>query len=427
MPEIRGEKAVFSFSARVTNTAESEIWAHPQRAHVALRYLLLDISFDQKPGILTPLGDFFGSGPGVNPYENLFFTVSSTGWMTSRLLMPFKTSMLTSVYNAGSIPYTIEIIIGSCPNEYTSKTYHLHAQWGALTRESWPPFDVNFVNTNGEGKVIGTVYQVSNPSYIWWGEGDQKIFVDGETFPSSFGTGTEDDYGFAYGYNGLFTKPYHAQTRVDGPASGGHISLNRWYILDALPFRTSMRFDQEIWHWMPCNAVWSHVIYWYAKPGTAGPRPVDRKSLMPLDLGIRENMLELIEGERLAFEVTSGVAKTERLANCSEARHLVWRNGNPGDRIRIHFDVPASGSYQMMVNLCMSPDYGKYRIRVNEQESDHLIDAWSYELYWIRPVIGRFRLNQGDNVLEVSLLEPNALAKPGNLLGLDYIFLIRLD
>jgi len=425
LPVIHGEEAVFSFSARVIKTEESPIWTDPHRIHIALRRLLLDISYDNEPGIRSPLGDFFGSGPGINPYENLFFTVCPTGWMTSRLVMPFKTSMHTEIYNAGSVPYTIELMIGSCPFKFTDKTYYLHAQWGTLTRESWPPFDETFLNTTGEGKVVGTVYQISNPSYIWWGEGDQKIFIDGETFPSSFATGTEDDYGYAYGYNGLFTRPYHAQTRVDGPASGGHISLNRWYVLDALPYRTSIRFDQEIWHWMPCTPVWSHMIYWYAKPGTPGPQPVDRQSLMPMDLGIRENMSELIEGEDLVFEAPAGTASVQRLANCSGARHLVWKNANPADRIRIHFDAPASGQYQMMANLCMSPDYGKYRFRVNDQVSDQVVDAWSAKLYWVRPVLGRFTLKQGDNILEVSLLEPNPLAKPGNLFGLDYIFLIR--
>jgi hypothetical protein len=422
---VKGEKAVYSFAARVTSTEESASWTDPKRAHVALRHLLLDIAFDGEPSIRTPLGDFFGAGPGVNPYENLFFTVSPDGWMTSRLLMPFKSSMVMEIYNAGTIPYTVEIIVSVLANKFTDKTYHLRAQWGTLTRESWPPFDMNFLNTTGEGKVIGTVYQVSNPSYIWWGEGDQKIFVDGETFPSSFGTGTEDDYGYAYGYNGLFTKPYHAQTRVDGPASGGHISLNRWYVLDALPYQSSMRFDQEIWHWMNCTAVWSHVIYWYAKPGTPGPSMVDRKTLMPIDMGIRENILELAEGEDLKFDVTAGTAKAERLANCSGGTHLLWRDGKPGDKIRVHFNIPEAGHYQIMLNLCMSPEYGNYSFRVNDRPSDQHTDAWSEKLIWARPVLGVFPLKEGDNILEVTLREPNPQAKPGNLFGLDYIFLMR--
>jgi hypothetical protein len=427
LPQIRGEEAVFSFSARVAGMKESDAWTDPKRAHVALRHLLLEITFDDQAGIRAPLGDFFGSGPGLNPYENLYFTVAADGWMTSRLLMPFRKSMRTEIYNAGSIPYTIELKTGHHPFHFTPQTYYLHAQWGTLSRESWPPFDINFLQTTGEGKVVGTVYQVSNPSYIWWGEGDQKIFIDGEPFPSSFGTGTEDDYGYAYGNNELFTRPYHAQTRVDGPASGGHISLNRWYVLDALPYKSSMRFDQEIWHWMPCTGVWSHVIYWYAKPGTPGPQAVDRQSLMPIDLGIRSNMLELIEGEDLAFEIIAGTARTERLANCSGARHLVWRDAKPGDRIRIHFNVPTAGKYQVIVNLCMSPDYGKYRFKLNDLKSDAVVDAWSEKLYWMRPVLGSFHLNQGANILEVELLEPNPSAKPGNLFGLDYLFLTRMD
>ncbi len=427
LPLMEGEEAVFSFSARVVNTEESNDWFAPARAHVALRHLLLEISFDSEPGIRSPLGDFFGSGPGLNPYANLFFTVSANGWMTSRLVMPFKKSMRTEIHNAGTVPYTVELMIGSAPSKFAPGTYYLHAQWGTLTRESWPPFDVNFLNVTGEGKVVGTVYQVSNPSYIWWGEGDQKIFIDGETFPSTFGTGTEDDYGYAYGYNGLFTMPYHAQTRVDGPASGGHISLNRWYVLDAVPYQTSIRFDQEIWHWMPCNCTWSHVIYWYAKPGSPGPAKVDRKSLMPQNMGIRENMLELIEEEDLVFKATAGTAAVQRLANCSGARHLVWKEARVGDNIRIHFEVPVAGNYQVMLNLCMAPDYGKYRFRVNEQESEQVVDAWSEKLFWVRPVLGDFQLVKGDNVLEVSLLEPNAMAGRGNLFGLDYIFLVRKD
>jgi hypothetical protein len=146
-----------------------------------------------------------------------------------------------------------------------------------------------------------------------------------------------------------------------------------------------------------------------------------------MDLGIRENMLELIETENLTFEASAGTAGSQRLANCSEARHLVWRNANPGDSIRIHFGVPSAGTYRIMVNLCMSPDYGKYRFKVNEQESGLVVDAWSAKLFWIRPILGNFHLNRGDNILNVSLLEPNSEARPGNLLGLDYLFLIRVD
>ena len=171
--------------------------------------MLLKISFDGEESIATPLGDFFGSAPGVNAYQNLFFSVEANGRMTSRLLMPFRKSMRLSLANAGPIPYEVELRLRIGKRRFTDRSYLLRAQWGTLTRETWPFFDVDFLKTTGEGKVVGTVYQIANPVLIWWGEGDQKVFIDGESFPSTFGTGTEDDYGMAYGYNQSMTCPYH--------------------------------------------------------------------------------------------------------------------------------------------------------------------------------------------------------------------------
>jgi hypothetical protein len=424
-PRLSGEQAVSEWSARIPDTRESRDWADPRRPHNAWRNILLEIDFDGERSVYVPLGDFFGSAPGVNPYENLFFTVAADGTMTSRLLMPFKKSMQLRLTNTGPIPYAIDLKVRAAARPFAEGTYHLRAQWGTLTRDSWPFFDVNFLAARGEGKVVGTVYQIANPALIWWGEGDQKVFVDGEPFPSTFGTGTEDDYGFAYGDNRPFVRPYHAQTRVDGPWSGGHISLNRWYVLDALPFRSGLRFDEEMWHWMPCRPTWTHVIYWYAAPGTPGPRAVDRTKLGPRDLGIREDMLEPLEGESLRHEETGGTAKKERLANCSGAEHLVWRGAKPGDRLTVHFPVSEAGRYAIEVNLCMSPDYGRHRLLVNGRPALPSLDGYSPKLFWQQTNLGVFDLQKGDNVLTAETLESNPAAKAGSLFGLDYVFLTR--
>jgi hypothetical protein len=427
VPEVLGEKAVYEWFARVLDTRESRQWDDPLRAHNAYRFLLLNVAFDGEKSVSTPLGDFFGSGPGVNPYENLFFTVDGGAKMTSRLLMPFKKSMQMSLTNVGKAPYTVEVRLHVGPHAFSDRSYHLRAQWGALSRKTWPFFDTNFLKATGEGKVIGTVYQIANPVLIWWGEGDQKVFIDGESFPSTFGTGTEDDYGYAYGNNQPFTRPYHAQTRVDGPGSGGHISLNRWYVLDALPYRNSIQFDQEMWHWMPCKPTWSHVIYWYAKPGTTGPVEIDRRMLAPPDLGVRANMLDPIEGEELKHEETGGTAGPQRLANCARAEHLFWHGSKPGDRLTLHFSVPKAGRYSVELNLCMAPDYGRQRLSINGKPVSQTVDGYSPQLYWQQPKLGVFDLNEGDNTLVAETLPPNARAKPGNAFGLDYIFLIRQE
>jgi D-arabinan exo alpha-(1,3)/(1,5)-arabinofuranosidase (non-reducing end) len=425
LPTLRGEKTVFEWSARVLGLRETHDRNDPLRGDNAHRALVLEVLFDGERSIATPLGDFFGSGPGVNPYENLFFTVDATGRMTSRLLMPFAESMDLRLTNRGRVPYTVEIVLRAAARPFTGRGYHLRAQWRSLVRETWPPFDTNLLDTTGEGKVIGTVYEIANDGLIWWGEGDQKVSVDGEPFPSTFGTGTEDDYGYAYGDNRPFVRPYHAQTRVDGPASGGHISLNRWYVLDALPYRSTVRFDQEVWHWMPCRPTWGHVVYWYAKPGTPGPAPVDAAALGPVDLGPRERMLEPLEGEDLRFEAKGGTAGRERLANCSGAEHLVWRGARPGGRLAVHFTVTRAGRYAVELNLCMSPDCGRYGFAVDGKPSGTgPINAYADKLWWTRPKLGVFDLVEGDNVLEVRTLAPDPAARPGDRFGLDYIFLI---
>ena len=66
------------------------------------------------------------------------------------------------------------------------------------------PFrDWHVAGIQGQGHLVGTVLDVENPpAAAWWGEGDEKIYVDGEAFPSLFGTGTEDYFGYAWSTHG---------------------------------------------------------------------------------------------------------------------------------------------------------------------------------------------------------------------------------
>ncbi len=162
-----------------------------------------------------------------------------------------------------------------------------------------------------------------------------------------------------------------------------------------------------------------------------GHRP---KTLAPVDLGIRANMLDPLEGEALRLEARGGTAKAERLANCSGAEHLVWRDAPPGERLTVHFTVLRAGKYSVELNLCTSPSYGRHELAVNGKKAEiaggsgpgaAVVDAYSSALGWIRPKLGVFELKEGDNTLEIRVLSPNREARPGNLFGLDYIFLIR--
>jgi hypothetical protein len=56
------------------------------------------------------------------------------------------------------------------------------------------PIEWNLNTIDGKGVFVGDVLAVYNHMYKWYGEGDQKIWVDNDSFPSEFGTGTEDYY-----------------------------------------------------------------------------------------------------------------------------------------------------------------------------------------------------------------------------------------
>jgi hypothetical protein len=123
------------------------------------------------------------------------------------------------------------------------------------------------ISSEGRGVYGGDVLGIQNPTETWGGEGDEKIYVDGESVPSFFGTGTEDYYGYAWSTGELFFRALHAQTRAGGPGFSGTFSVNRFRTLDAIPFAKSLRFDMELWHWGETRVTWSAMIYYYARPG----------------------------------------------------------------------------------------------------------------------------------------------------------------
>ena len=95
------------------------------------------------------------------------------------------------------------------------------------------------LRTEGRGRFCGVMLHVWNPRGGWWGEGDEKFFVDGEKFPSTIGTGSEDYFGYAWCDPHLFQKPYHAQSMTQNNA--GHQSVLRWHVVDNIPFQTVVR------------------------------------------------------------------------------------------------------------------------------------------------------------------------------------------
>jgi hypothetical protein len=254
------DQAIYGLTCQVSSTNPEE----------ALRGCLLEMSFDARPTVHAPLGDFFATAPGLNPYVSLPCDVRAEGTLSSRWVMPFRESAEIKVTNASSAPVKLNLVAISGDRVWTPHTLYFHAATRlSPALRSQPRRDWNYIEiTGGRGRYLGNMLHVANANRDWWGEGDEKIYFEGEKFPRIFGTGTEDYYGYACCSPALFSHAYHNQSRCDGPGNSGHTCLSRFHVLDDLPFQNALRFDMEIWHWDDGEIHYGATSWWYGDPGT---------------------------------------------------------------------------------------------------------------------------------------------------------------
>jgi hypothetical protein len=239
-----------------------------ERADDKLGVTWLSIAFDGEETVRAPLVAFFGTGRGWNPYSSLPMTVSADGSLVCRFPMPFaKRAVVTVEHNGSGVTLAGQVVVDAV--RFGPDALLLHAGWRPRAILATRPLrDWHIGTLEGVGHEVGTLLDVENPpTAAWWGEGDEKITVDGEAFPSLFGTGTEDYFGYAWSTPEPFEHAYHAQTVAPGDGFGGLFSMNRFHILDPIPFSRSLRFDLEIWHWSETSIAADALLYWYARPG----------------------------------------------------------------------------------------------------------------------------------------------------------------
>ncbi|MCE9560165.1 MAG: DUF2961 domain-containing protein [Armatimonadetes bacterium] len=255
-----------------------ESWSDPAAWQHVLRNVILSIETDGTETAKVPLGDFFGGGLNLSPFETVTQSIDKDGWMRCRLPVPYEKGLVFRLNNYSGVDLTAtgQFKQGDLT---ISKPYALHAQFLSEVGSSQPKRDLSIAKLTGEGNYVGTSILCGNNSRAWWGEGDEKIFVDGESAPSSFGTGTEDYFGYAWSSPEAFTAPYHAQTRVGGPENLGYFANNRFHILDSMPFTSGLEFRLEMWHWAETPIRLDRVAFWYGPKDQNPPPAIDLKKL----------------------------------------------------------------------------------------------------------------------------------------------------
>jgi hypothetical protein len=245
-----------------------------------LRGTELTIDFDGEQTVRVPLGDFYGGGPGRVAFDSRTVAVTRDGQLISRWPMPFLSTARVGLRAASGAGVSLPITVAVEALPFTERSLLFHATWTPPTsiqvsdaEGQATPSDLRLVSITGRGVYAGTVLNVADPHASWWGEGDEKIFVDGEAHPSHFGTGTEDYFGWAWCSTERFMTELVGQTRANASNNGGYISAYRWLALDAIPFESQLVFDMEVLHWStPPEAVeviYDGLTYFYAEPGAA--------------------------------------------------------------------------------------------------------------------------------------------------------------
>ena len=422
-----------------------------------LRSTVLAADFDGAPTMWLPVGDLFSSPDALHPFHTWERTVESNGTLSLRWLMPYQRTAALRFENHGAAPVAVELETELTNWTWDDRSMHFHAGWRADDLIPGTPFlDWNFVDIRGRGVFVGDAWTVLNPTQGWWGEGDEKIYVDGaweRGFPTHFGTGTEDYYGWAGGEvptrRDEFDEPFLANVRVggvDGNRTRGFNICTRTRVLDAIPFEQRLRFDMEASagtdQRRPSDFLgYSAVTFWYARPGAtdnAGTQSAAAgKPIMSLaDLASASGLVATpksapgaIEFENLKPTAKSpGLAcgpqrpaESMRPAQWSGERHLFIPAAQPGDFVEFTISEQFAPR-QLVLFVTKSFDFGVARISVNGRSVVEDLDLFS-PTPKVEPVaLGRVDPVNNAFLIRCELTAPNHRSRGARtFMGLDYL------
>jgi hypothetical protein len=237
----------------------------------SLRSAVVQMTFDGNQTVWVPAGEFFGCGYSPSPHETWMNRRDNSGRMESFWVMPFQKECVIRFINYGNQTINLKGLAGLTDYQWNANSMYFGASWHEYNHiktkdEYGSPFDLNYIDIKGKGVYAGDQVSLFNNTYLWWGEGDEKIFVDGESFPSSFGTGSEDYYGYSFARQESFSHPFISQPIGTGNMNWGITVNMRHRSLDAIPFNKSISANIEMWHWADILMNYAMTTYYYVLP-----------------------------------------------------------------------------------------------------------------------------------------------------------------
>jgi hypothetical protein len=222
--------------------------------------------------------------------------------------------------------------------------------------------------------------------------------------------------------------PLIAQPYGNGNGSAD-ISINtRYRALDAIPFKKSIQFDMEMWHWADVIVNYAPVTMWYMKPGGTSNRGEETKlAKIPITTkrgDIYENAPiseGRLEGENLDATSKGGHISGQSMDLWSERRQLWWTDGKPGSELTVTFAIKEAGKKRISAIVTCAYDYGKVDIGINGEWVAKGVDCYADPGVSVKTVdLGVVDLKQGNNTFDVKIVGSNE--RMGNtryMFGLD--------
>jgi hypothetical protein len=278
--------------------AVQHIWMTPT-GH--WRYSILRMYWDGEttPSVEAPVGDFFASGwGGYAQLSSLAVCVNPGSAFNSYWEMPFRKSARITMQNLDDQEMTLYYQLDYTLTDVPADAAYFHAQF---RRTNPLPYKTDYTildGVKGWGHYVGTYMAWGVNSTGWWGEGEIKFFIDGDTaFPTICGTGTEDYFCGSYNFENRetkqyqeFTTPYSGLSQVIRPDgvynSQQRFGLYRWHIMDPIRFESDLKVTIQALGWrsggryLPLQDDIASTAFWYqTEPHAPFPALPDKDRL----------------------------------------------------------------------------------------------------------------------------------------------------
>jgi hypothetical protein len=404
------------------------------------RLMTLRIYWDgeEEPGVEAPIGDFFAVGHGIDvPVNSYPVQVSSEGRARNCYWsMPFRKSAKVVVSNDSpdkkvhALYYYVDWQkLPSLPDD----TMYFHAQY----RQEYPAHageDYLFLDAEGDGLYVGTVYSVQLNENSWFGEGDDRFYIDGAAEPVLNGTGTEDYFSDAWGFR-RFNNPFYGVSLWEGDRIDDHGTAYRWHIADPVRFHKSLKvaIEHKGVTFKPDGSLksgfeerfdnLSSVAFWYQRGKAkryASMPPAAERLVRPT----------ILEAEALAEAVKSrpeGKTEVQKGDQWSGGTQFFFKPADQDAWIEFPFEAPEEGRYLLRADLTQSWDYGIYEIHLDGKKVRDGVNLRSDEIREQLLNLGDHALSKGEHQLRFVCVGRDPKAKvrggdePGYYFGLDSI------